>query len=157
MMAVTAVADFVENRDGDVVAGSADAVADGDLRFLYLQAGRRFATKLSAGFDDFNQAGTAQRVQVFHSAGNIRWNLAILVQRSLLDGLQGFGVREDAQIDEVQQEQRPESIVVFDDQPVQVGWVKNARLLVRLARGPARGLEVINIVAVKNPRAIYGV
>ena len=47
--------------------------------------------------------------------------------------------------------------MLFDDQPAQVGGMKNARLLVGLARGPARGFEVINIIAVENARAIDGV
>src|ERR1017187_4726166 len=154
MMAIAAVANFVGHGDGDVVAGAADAVKEGDLRFLPLQSGRGFAAKLPAGFDDLDQAGAAQRVQVFQSAGNIRRNLTIPVQRALLDRFHGFGVREDSQVDEVQQEQWPERIVLFEDQPAQVARVKNARLFVSFARGPARGFEVIDIVAVKNARAI---
>src|ERR1700689_936456 len=45
MMAIAAVANFVEDGDRDVVAGSADAVADGDFWFLDLQTGRRFTAK----------------------------------------------------------------------------------------------------------------
>ncbi len=101
MMAITAVADFVEDGDGDVVAGTTDTVADGDLRFFHLQAGGRFAAKLATGFDDFYETGAAECVQVFQAAGNIRGDRAISLQRTLLDGFEGFSVREDTQVDEI--------------------------------------------------------
>ena len=72
MMAVAAVADFVENGNGDVVAGLLMLWQMATFGFFTCKP-VVFAAKLATGFDDFYETGAAERVQVFQAAGEYSW------------------------------------------------------------------------------------